>query len=61
MTESITDAFKCNQCGATYNSEHELGEHQQAARHAVVSDRKPHEPSEKEPVNQLAKAKTKNA
>ncbi|MGB8524412.1 MAG: hypothetical protein WCD43_15720 [Candidatus Acidiferrales bacterium] len=61
MTESITDAFKCNQCGALYDSEKELLEHQQAVRHAVVSDRKPQETSERESVNQQAKAKAKNA
>jgi hypothetical protein len=61
MTESITDAFRCNQCGALYDSEKELQEHQQAARHAVVSGRNPHETSEKENVDQHAKAKAKNA
>jgi len=61
MTQSIADAFKCNQCGATYNSEHELHEHQQAAHHAVVSDREPQQASEKESVNQPPKAKTKTA
>jgi hypothetical protein len=61
MTESITDAFKCNQCGALYDSEKELLEHQQAARHAVLSDCEPHEKSEKESVNQQTKAKAKNA
>lgn len=35
MSESITDAFKCNQCGATYDSEHDLKEHQRAAHHVV--------------------------
>jgi len=34
MSESITDAFKCNQCGAWYESEKELHEHQQAVHHA---------------------------
>jgi uncharacterized C2H2 Zn-finger protein len=61
MTESITDAFKCNHCGAVYDSEKELSEHQQAAHHAVSSERKAHETSQKEPTNQEAKAKGKNA
>jgi len=61
MTESITDAFKCNQCRAQYNTEKELREHQQAVHHAVVSDRKPRETSEKENQDQHAKAKAKNA
>jgi uncharacterized C2H2 Zn-finger protein len=61
MTESITDAFKCNQCGAVYDSEKELHEHQQAAHHAVSSERKAHETSQKKLTNQDAKAKGKNA
>lgn len=58
MTEPITGTFKCNQCGASYNSEHELLEHQQAAHHAVVSDLKP---NEKDSVNPETKARAKNA
>jgi|HubBroStandDraft_4_1064222.scaffolds.fasta_scaffold11447_4 hypothetical protein len=57
MTQSIADAFKCNQCGASYGSERELLEHQRAAHHYVVSDRK----SEKENVDQHFKAKANNA
>lgn len=33
MTESISDAFQCNQCGALYDSEKELRDHRQAAHH----------------------------
>jgi hypothetical protein len=40
MTDSITD-FKCDQCGAFYNSEHELDEHQKAAHHEEISGRQP--------------------
>lgn len=40
MTESITDAFKCNQYGTVYDSEKELSEHQQAAHDAVSGERK---------------------
>jgi uncharacterized C2H2 Zn-finger protein len=61
MTELITDAFKCNQCGAVYDSEKELSEHRQAAHHAVSSERKAHETSQKKLINQEAKAKGKNA
>jgi hypothetical protein len=64
MTE--TDLFKCSQCGASYNSERELGEHQQAAHHAANPERKPNETPEKESgkpedVNQQVKALAKNA
>jgi hypothetical protein len=45
---------------ATYNFEHELREHQRAAHHAVVSDRKP-QASEKESVKQQDKVKAKTA
>ncbi len=51
MSESITDAFKCNQCGATYDSEHDLKEHQQAAHHAAKKSGKTKD------VNQQVKAK----
>jgi len=61
MTQSIADAFKCNQCRASYGSERELLEHQQAAHHNVVSSRKPQETSEKENVDQHFKAKANNA
>jgi hypothetical protein len=61
MTESITDAFKCNQCGALYDSEKELVEHRQAAHHADVSDLKPEKTSVEEPINQQADAKAKSA
>ena len=40
MTDSITD-FKCDQCGALYNSQHDLEEHQKAAHHAEICDRQP--------------------
>jgi hypothetical protein len=52
MTESITDAFKCNQCGALYDTEKELREHQQAVHHVAGYP---------EDVDQPVKAKTKNA
>jgi hypothetical protein len=40
MSESITDAFKCNQCGATYDSEHDLKEHQRgSSRRQAVWER----------------------
>jgi DNA-directed RNA polymerase subunit M/transcription elongation factor TFIIS len=61
MTKSITDAFKCNHCGALYDSEKELLEHQQAAHHADVSDRRPDETSAEETMNQQADAKAKSA
>ena len=61
MTESITDAFKCNQCGAIYDSEKELVENRQAAHHADVGDRKPEETSEEETMNQQGDAKAKSA
>jgi uncharacterized C2H2 Zn-finger protein len=66
MTESITNALKCNQCGAVYDSEKELSEHQQAAHHAASRGREPHATSKEESgkpedVNQPDKAKTKNA
>jgi hypothetical protein len=38
MADSITD-FKCDQCGALYNSAHELDEHLKAAHHAEIWDR----------------------
>jgi len=57
MVQSIADAFKCNQCGATYNLEHALREHLQAAHHVVVNDSDRHQSNEKE----FVKAKTKNA
>ncbi len=56
MTESITDAFKCNQCGAVYDSEKELREHQQAVHHVAG-----YPPARTEDVEQPVKAKTKNA
>jgi hypothetical protein len=56
MTESITDAFKCNQCGAQYDSEKELREHQQAVHHVAGFP-----PAGTENVDQPFKAKTKNA
>jgi C2H2-type zinc finger len=40
MTDSITD-FKCDQCGAFYNSEDDLEEHLKAAHHQEVCDRQP--------------------
>jgi hypothetical protein len=55
MTESITDAFKCNQCGAVYDSEKELREHQQSVHHVAGY------PPAGTDVNQPVKAKTKNA
>ncbi len=61
MTQSITDAFKCNRCGALYDSERELRDHREAAHHAVSSERKPPETSEKESLSQQAKAKAKKA
>ena len=61
MTESITDAFKCNECGALYESEKELLEHQRAAHHAGVGDRKPDETSEEETMNLQDDAKAKSA
>jgi hypothetical protein len=61
MTKSITDALKCNQCGARYDSEKELLDHQQAAHHADVGDRKPDKTSEEETMNQQADAKAKSA
>ena len=66
MTDSIMDAFTCKQCGAQYDSEKELGEHQKGAHHGASPDCNPHETSEKESgkaedVNQHDKAKTKNA
>jgi hypothetical protein len=35
MSESITDAFKCNQCGSTFDSDHDSKERQPAAHHAL--------------------------
>jgi hypothetical protein len=61
MTESITDAFKCNQCGALYDSEKEPVEHRQAAHHADVSDLKPDKTSEEETRSQQADAKARSA
>jgi hypothetical protein len=56
MTESIMDAFQCNQCGAQYDSEKELREHQQAVHHAAG-----YPPTRIEDEEQPVKAKTKNA
>jgi hypothetical protein len=56
MTESITDAFKCNQCGAVYDSEKELREHQLAVHHVAG-----YPPAATEDADQPVKAKTKNA
>ena len=66
MTDSIMDAFTCRQCGAQYDSEKELGEHQKGAHHGASPDFKPHETSEKESgkaedVNQHDRAKSKTA
>jgi len=56
MTQSIADAFKCNQCGAQYISEKELQEHQQAVHHAAG-----HAPARTEHVDEAIKAKTESA
>jgi C2H2-type zinc finger len=68
MTDSIMDAFECNQCGAQYESEKELLEHRRAAHHvnAVIHEREPGEVSKERPgkpeeVRQHDKAKSKNA
>ena len=41
MSDSVTGSFRCDQCGALYNSEDELEEHQKAAHHEEISDRQP--------------------
>jgi hypothetical protein len=56
MTESITDAFKCNQCGALYDTEKDLREHQQAVHHVAG-----YPPAQIEDVDQPVKAKSMNA
>jgi hypothetical protein len=56
MTESIMDAFQCNQCGAPYDSEKELREHQQAVHHVAG-----YPPAQTEDVDQPVKARKKNA
>ncbi len=65
MTESIVDAFKCNQCGAEYASEKELVEHEQSAHHATnrnnLQQTSESELGKTKVVNQRAKAKAKNA
>jgi DNA-directed RNA polymerase subunit M/transcription elongation factor TFIIS len=68
MTDSIMDAFECNQCGAQYDSEKELLEHRQAAHHAQADthDHEPREaakekPGKPEELNQHERAKSKNA
>jgi C2H2-type zinc finger len=66
MTESISDAFQCNQCGALYDSEKELREHRQAAHHPISAGLEPDETSKKqsakpEDVSRPVQAKAKNA
>jgi len=64
MTESISDAFQCNQCGALYDSEKELRDHRQAAHHPAGAGLEPDITSRKKsakpddmsrPVNAKAK------
>ena len=56
MAESIMDAFQCNQCGALYDSEEEMREHQQAVHHVAG-----YPPARTKDTDQPVKAQTKNA